>query len=128
QTGRGRAGTRFGCQQSGVPRDIVTMAKAVANGVPIGACWARSDVAAAFRPGDHATTFGGQPLAASAALATLEVMETLDVPRLAAAAGEWLTAKLETTPDVVAVRGAGLLIAAELAEGVDAKAVAAHCL
>ena len=57
------------------------MAKALGNGVPIGACWARADVATAFRPGDHATTFGGQPLAASAALATLQVMTELDVPR-----------------------------------------------
>ncbi len=51
------------------------MAKALGNGVPIGACWARAEVAAAFRPGDHATTFGGQPLAARAALAVLDVME-----------------------------------------------------
>ena len=55
--------------------DVVTMAKALGNGVPIGACWARADVAAAFEPGDHATTFGGQPLAARAALAVLDVME-----------------------------------------------------
>ena len=55
--------------------DVVTMAKALGNGVPIGACWARDDVAAAFRPGDHATTFGGQPLAARAALTVLDVME-----------------------------------------------------
>ena len=58
------------------------MAKALGNGVPIGACWARDEVAAAFKPGDHATTFGGQPLAARAALTVLEVMEAEDVPAL----------------------------------------------
>jgi len=63
------------------------MAKALGNGLPIGACWARTDVAEAFRPGDHATTFGGQPLAARAALAVLDVMEREDVPRRATEAG-----------------------------------------
>ena len=75
QTGLGRTGRWFGFEHSGVRPDIVTMAKAFGNGVPIGACWARADVAAAFAPGDHATTFGGQPLAARAALAVLDVME-----------------------------------------------------
>ena len=74
--------------------DVVTMAKALGNGVPIGACWARTDVAEAFRPGDHATTFGGQPLAARAALAVLDVMEREDVPRRATEAGERLTKAL----------------------------------
>ena len=64
QTGLGRTGTWFGFEHAGVAPDVVTMAKALGNGVPIGACWARADVAAAFAPGDHATTFGGQPLAA----------------------------------------------------------------
>ena len=64
QTGLGRTGKWFGFQHSpGVQPDIVTMAKALGNGVPIGACWARDDVASAFKPGDHATTYGGQPLA-----------------------------------------------------------------
>jgi acetylornithine/succinyldiaminopimelate/putrescine aminotransferase len=63
QTGLGRTGRWFGFQHLGVQPDVVTMAKALGNGVPIGACWARAEVAAAFQPGDHATTFGGQPLA-----------------------------------------------------------------
>ena len=133
QTGLGRTGEWFGFQhaaQNGeaVQPDIVTMAKALGNGVPIGACWARADVATAFRPGDHATTFGGQPLAASAALATLGVMQELDVPQLAAKAGMRLTGALAGTPGVVDVRGPGLLIAAELAPGLDAKAIADECL
>ena len=87
QTGLGRTGRWWGFQHYGVQPDVVTVAKALGNGVPIGACWAREDVAAAFVPGDHASTFGGQPLAASAARATLAVMEELDVPARAAAPG-----------------------------------------
>ncbi len=72
QCGLGRTGKWFAFEHAGIAPDIVTMAKALGNGVPIGACWASADVAAAFAPGDHATTFGGQPLAARAALATLD--------------------------------------------------------
>jgi acetylornithine/N-succinyldiaminopimelate aminotransferase len=129
QTGLGRTGKWFGFQHaSGVHPDVVTMAKALGNGVPIGACWARADVAAAFRPGDHASTFGGQPLAARAALATLGVMQDLDVPSRASEAGVKLTAALERLPGVVDVRGPGLLIAAELSPGIDAKVVADECM
>ena len=128
QTGLGRTGAWFGFQHSDVRPDVVTMAKALGNGVPIGACWARAEVASAFKPGDHATTFGGQPLAARAALATLTVMEDEDVPARAAAAGARLTAALGALSGVADVRGAGLLIAAELAPGLDAKAVADECL
>ncbi|MGH9185789.1 MAG: aminotransferase class III-fold pyridoxal phosphate-dependent enzyme, partial [Acidimicrobiales bacterium] len=79
QTGLGRTGRWFGHQHFGVVPDVVTMAKALGNGVPIGACWARRDVAAVFEPGDHATTFGGQPLATAAALAVLDVIESEDL-------------------------------------------------
>src|SRR3954471_1153374 len=94
QTGLGRTGTWFGFEHFGVRPDVVTMAKALGNGVPIGACWARADVATAFEPGDHATTFGGQPLATAAARAVLAEMRRLDVPALATAAGAQLTAAL----------------------------------
>jgi acetylornithine/N-succinyldiaminopimelate aminotransferase len=128
QTGLGRTGRWFGFAHSGVRPDVVTMAKALGNGVPIGACWARADVAAAFEPGDHATTFGGQPLAARAALAVLEVMERERVPERAARAGTRLVEALAKLDGVAEVRGAGLLIAAELAPGLDAKDVAQKCL
>jgi len=128
QTGLGRTGKWFGHQHLGVVPDVVTMAKALGNGVPIGACWARDDVAAAFEPGDHATTFGGQPLATAAARAVLAEMERLDVPVLATKAGAHLTAALEALPGVAAVRGPGLLIAAQLADGLDAKQVTADAL
>jgi predicted acetylornithine/succinylornithine family transaminase len=129
QTGLGRTGRWFGFEHAGdgVRPDVVTLAKALGNGVPIGACWARADIAAAFAPGDHATTFGGQPLAARAALAVLDVMEAEDVPARAARAGARLTAAVEPLPGVEAVRGTGLLLAAELGTGGDAKAVEQAC-
>ena len=94
---------------------MVTIAKALGNGMPIGACWAKAEVAAAFKPGDHATTFGGQPLAASAAKATLETMEELDLPFMAAQAGETMRAAVEALDGVASVRGRGLLLGVELA-------------
>jgi predicted acetylornithine/succinylornithine family transaminase len=127
QTGLGRTGKWFGFEHLGVRPDVVTMAKALGNGVPIGACWARDDVADAFVPGDHATTFGGQPLAASAARAVLKVMEDEDVPARATAAGHHLAKALGAVPHVKAVRGLGLLLAAELDQPM-AKDVAARCL
>jgi acetylornithine/N-succinyldiaminopimelate aminotransferase len=128
QCGLGRTGKWFAFEHAGISPDIVTMAKALGNGVPIGACWARAEVAAAFAPGDHATTFGGQPLAARAALATLRVMERERIPEQAARAGGRLSEGLQKVDGVADVRGAGLLIAAELAPGLDAKAVAQRCL
>lgn len=129
QTGLGRTGRWFGFEHSGDVRpDVVTLAKALGNGMPIGACWARRDVAAAFKPGDHATTFGGQPLAARAALAVLDVMEHENVPARAAEQGKRLMAGLTGLTQVKAVRGLGLLIAAELVDGLAAGPVAAACL
>ena len=128
QTGLGRTGEWFGFQNYGVLPDVVTVAKALGNGVPIGACWARDDVASAFGPGDHATTFGGQPLAASAARAVLAVMESEDVPGRARRSGAHLAAKLGELEGVRDVRGMGLLIAAELEEGRAAGGVAAKAL
>jgi predicted acetylornithine/succinylornithine family transaminase len=116
QTGLGRTGRWFGFQHLGVEPDIVTMAKALGNGMPVGACWARAEVAAAFVPGDHGSTFGGQPLAMSAARATLAVMESEDVPARARAAGARLRAGMEELPGVAAVRGEGLLLAAVLTD------------
>jgi acetylornithine/N-succinyldiaminopimelate aminotransferase len=116
QTGLGRTGTWFAFQHLGIEPDVVTMAKALGNGMPVGACWARPEVAAAFVPGDHGSTFGGQPLAMSAVRATLSVMEAEDVPARAAASGARLRAGLERLPGVATVRGEGLLLAAVLVE------------
>ena len=128
QTGLGRTGRWFGFEHLDVRPDVVTMAKALGNGVPIGACWARAEVADAFKPGDHATTFGGQPLATAAARAVLGVMQREDAPGRAEAAGAKLRASLESLPGVAAVRGLGLLLAAELTATGTAKDVADRCL
>lgn len=139
QTGLGRTGRWFGFEHFLPPTthpdhhfdvrpDVVTMAKALGNGVPIGACWAKDHVAAAFEPGDHGTTYGGQPLAASAARVVLSVMERDGLPERAAAMGDKLTKLLVGLDGVTSVRGMGLLVAAELADGIDAKAVCANCL
>ena len=128
QTGLGRTGEWFGFQHYGVRPDVVTIAKALGNGAPIGACWARNDVAAAFVPGDHATTFGGQPLATSAARAVLEVMQAEDVPSRARRSGAYLSESLSKVDGVKEVRGLGLLLAIELDRGKMASEVAAAAL
>lgn len=120
QTGLGRTGDWFAYQHESIAPDVVTIAKALGNGVPIGACWARSDVAAALRAGDHGSTFGGQPLAARAALAVLDVMEAEEVPQRAREAGERLAVGLSGTSGVESVRGRGLLLAAELGTAMSA--------
>ncbi|MEZ5379747.1 MAG: acetylornithine/succinylornithine family transaminase [Acidimicrobiales bacterium] len=127
QTGLARTGKWFGFQHFGVLPDVVSMAKALGNGVPIGATWAHRSVSSVMQGGDHATTYGGQPLATAAARAVLDTMIAIDAPRLATEAGAELTAKLLELPNVSEVRGLGLLIAAELT-GVNAQTVAAKCL
>src|SRR5262249_472177 len=123
QTGLGRTGRWFGFQHYGLQPDVVTMAKALGNGLPIGACWARADVAQAVEPGGHATTFGGQPLATATARAVLAEMERIDAPARARDAGEHLSAALAELDGVADVRGMGLLVAAQLDEGRDARQV-----
>jgi acetylornithine/succinyldiaminopimelate/putrescine aminotransferase len=122
QTGFGRTGEWFGFEHFGIRPDVVTLAKAMGNGMPIGACWAKKDVAAAFEPGDHGSTYSGQPLATSAVRAVLQVMEEEDVPARARKAGERLRDGLLEIPAVSSVRGLGLLLGAEL-DGRDAKQV-----
>lgn len=114
QTGLARTGEWFGFQHHQVAPDIVTVAKALGNGMPVGAVWARPEVAAAFGPGDHGSTFAGQPLALAAARAVLQTMEAMDAPAVARAKGQTLQAGLESLDGVEQVRGQGLLLAAEL--------------
>jgi acetylornithine/N-succinyldiaminopimelate aminotransferase len=128
QTGLGRCGRWFAHQHFDVVPDVVTMAKALGNGVPIGACWARAEVASVFEPGDHATTYGGQPLVAAAARTVLEVMAREQVPERATRAGRRFVDALAPLPGVVEVRGLGLLLAIEIDPhalgGADAKVIA----
>jgi predicted acetylornithine/succinylornithine family transaminase len=123
QTGLGRTGRWFAFQHEGIVPDIVTVAKALGNGVPVGACWARAEVAAAFQPGDHGSTFGGQPLAMAAAQATLARLVAIDAPGIAARLGERLMGLLAAVDGVAAVRGSGLLLGVVLEDGIDARAV-----
>ena len=124
QTGLGRTGAWFGFHHAGIRADVVTVAKALGNGIPIGAVWATTEVAAAFGPGDHGSTFAGQPVAAAAAREVLRVMEEIDAPRLARERGVELTGLLEELPGISSVRGQGLLLGAELAPGVLAERTA----
>jgi len=128
QTGFGRTGEWFGFQHEGIVPDVVTMAKAMGNGFPVGAVWARTEVATAFQPGDHGSTYSGTALAAAVVRAVIGEMRRIDAPRQAAGKGAYLRDQLAAVPGVAAVRGQGLLLAAELAEGIDAKAAFAGLL
>lgn len=118
QTGMGRTGRWLAFQHTGIVPDVVTLAKGLGNGVPIGACLARGTAAEVFEPGNHASTFGGNPLACSAALAVLHTIEKEGLLARAAALGQRLLAglhaRLDDTAGVVAVRGFGLMLAIEL--------------
>jgi acetylornithine/N-succinyldiaminopimelate aminotransferase len=128
QTGLGRTGEWFAFQHSGIHPDVVTIAKALGNGMPIGACWARDEVAAEFTPGLHGSTFGGQPLATRTALAVLDVMEREQVVVRARSLGMRLREGLAAVRGVRDTRGSGLLVASELERGIDARAVMISCL
>jgi len=127
QTGFGRTGEWFGFQHAGVVPDVVSMAKAMGNGFPVGATWAKLEVAAVFRPGDHGSTYSGTALATAVVSAVMDEMRRIDAPGLAAKRGEYLSARLAEVPGVASVRGRGLLVAAELAGG-DAKAAYSNLL
>ena len=118
QTGNGRTGKWFCYQHEAVLPDIAVMAKGLANGVPIGACLARQPVADLFSPGAHGSTFGGNPLACRAALATLDTIEHQDLCSRAGELGNYLLgalrARLSDCPSVREIRGKGLILAIEL--------------
>lgn len=111
QTGIGRLGSWFGYQTTPVQPDIFTLAKALANGLPIGACVARSDIAGAFAPGDHATTFGGGPIPCAAGIAVLDTIEEQELLGRVADLAELMrsTVTASDLPLVSSVRGRGLL-------------------
>jgi acetylornithine/N-succinyldiaminopimelate aminotransferase len=125
QTGVGRTGAFFAWQRLGIRPDAVTLAKGLANGLPIGALLVADMAAGAFAPGDHGSTFGGNPVACAAACA---VCETVDEELLADVErnGAWLADELRALPGVTDVRGAGLLIGVEV-EGRDAAEVIDAC-
>ncbi|MCP9450149.1 MAG: acetylornithine transaminase [Nitrospira sp.] len=130
QTGMGRTGTLFAYQQMGVEPDIMTLAKGLGGGVPIGACLAKESVASAFTPGSHASTFGGNPLACAAGLTVLRTLIEGSVLDHAKRMGDYLAKGLAECKDrhriVREVRGLGLLQGMEL--DTDAKAIVGDCL
>ena len=123
QCGMYRCGTPFAFQHFDVMPDIVTMAKGIAGGVPMGACAARASVAKVFEPGIHGTTFGGSCLAVRAANTVLDTIEAEGIAQSVTEVGAYLRQKLADLPQVVEVRGRGLMVAADLADGLDANAV-----
>jgi acetylornithine/succinyldiaminopimelate/putrescine aminotransferase len=127
QTGMARTGRWFGFQHDGVVPDVVTLAKALGNGMPVGACWARDKVATVFEPGDHGSTYSATAIATAAVNAVISEMRRIDAPTVAATQGELLAVGLAAVPGVATVRGRGLLLAAEL-DGRDSKQVAAALL
>ena len=120
QTGMGRTGKLFAYEHFGIEPDIFTLAKALGNGVPIGAVCAKQFVADAFSPGDHGTTFGGNPLATCAGNAVLDIFEEEKIVENAAEVGAYFKEKLielaDETGKIKEVRGAGLMLGAELFE------------
>lgn len=127
QAGVGRSGSWFSWQQLGFEPDIATTAKALANGLPIGVCMAKESVAAVFKPGDHATTFGGGPVVCAAALAVLDEIEERQLLANCVERSRQLREGLSQLDGVAAVRGRGLLLAAVL-EAEIAGEVAARAL
>jgi acetylornithine aminotransferase len=119
QTGNGRTGTYFAYQREQIKPDVVTTAKGLGNGVPIGACLAQGIAADLFQPGNHATTFGGNPLVCAAGLAVVTTIEREHLCEQVAREGDYLLSQLQqrlgNVPGVVAVRGIGLMLGIELA-------------
>ena len=128
QTGFFRTGPAFAHQAFGLSPDVVTLAKAMANGLPIGAVVAREEVAAAFKTGDHGSTFGGGPVVCAAGRATIAALESERLGENAADSGAYLRAGLAALgAEVVDVRGAGLMCGCSLARPIAVE-VAGHLL
>ncbi len=118
QTGMGRTGKLFAYQHNGILPDVMTLAKGLGNGMPIGACLARGAAAEVFAPGNHGSTFGGNPLACRVALSVLDVLELEGLADRAEELGSRLLngfrERLEGTAGVVDIRGQGLMVGIEL--------------
>ncbi len=129
QTGFYRCGENpFMFQNLGITPDIITMAKGIASGFPMGACAARIEVAEAFEPGDHGSTFGGSNLAMAAAHATLSTLSKGAFDTRVTETGDYFAEKLSQLDDIVEVRGSGLMIGADLKEDLDAHRVVEEAL
>ena len=130
QTGMGRTGKFFAYEHAGVKPDIVTLAKALGGGLPIGAMIARSEVAASFTPGSHGSTFGGNPVACAAALAVIDALEQDGVLENATTVGAYMLERLtkfaKSCDRIAQVRGRGMMIGVVLKH--DARAIVDACV
>lgn len=126
QTGMGRTGDWFGYEYSGIKPDVITLAKGLGGGLPLGAMIAIGEAASLFEPGDHGSTFGGNPVTTAAGLAAIKIIESKDLLERVSQVGPELMAELALIDGVNSVRGAGLLIGIEFSEPI-AKEVAAVC-
>lgn len=139
QSGFGRTGAMFAIEHYGVEPDILVTAKGIADGFPLGAFTTRDEIAAAFRPGDHLSTFGGNPVCCAAALANIEFMQREDLPGKAREHGEYVLRQLASLKErfsvIGDVRGMGLMIGIELVTDdrltpatKEAEAIRDHCM
>jgi predicted acetylornithine/succinylornithine family transaminase len=128
QTGMGRTGSLWAYEQTPVRPDVLTSAKALGGGMPIGACIAGAAAADVLEPGDHGSTFAGGPVATAAALAVLEVVDDAALLRRVRELGAQLRAELEQLDGVAETRGRGLMVGVGLEDGIDAAAVGADLL
>lgn len=130
QCGLGRLGSFFAYQSYGIKPDMITLAKGIANGLPLGVLCATETVASGFQPGDHGTTFGGNPVATAAAYATLSTLLSSNYLARASQIGDYLQTQLQALAKrwpqaITAVRGKGLMVGIELS--IDAKQVLRAC-
>ena len=116
QTGMGRTGDWFGYEYSGITPDVITLAKGLGGGLPLGAMIAIGDSADLFKPGEHGSTFGGNPITTAAALAVIKTIEKQNLLKKVRKQGQRLIQELALIPGVSQVRGSGLLIGIELEE------------
>jgi predicted acetylornithine/succinylornithine family transaminase len=128
QTGIGRTGSLWTYQQTPVRPDVITSAKALGGGMPIGACITGPAAAEALQPGDHGSTFAAGPIATSAALAVIDAVDDPALLRSVRELGTRLRSGLEELPGVAGTRGRGLMVGVALDEGIDAAAVGADLL
>jgi acetylornithine/N-succinyldiaminopimelate aminotransferase len=128
QTGMGRTGSLWAWQQGPVRPDVMTAAKALGGGLPVGACVTAPELERVLEAGEHGSTFAGSPLAARAALATLEVIDEPSLLRRTRELGGRLAAGLRALDGIAEVRGRGLMLGAGLADGLDAATIASRAL
>ena len=128
QTGMGRTGSLWAHEQLAVGPDVMTAAKALGGGLPVGACVSSEQLGEVFEPGDHGSTFAGGPVAAAAALAALDVLDEPDLLHSVRELGRRFGDELASLDGVERVRGRGLMVGAGLAEGIDAAGVVARAL